>query len=983
MIRRFTLVCLVLALALTGSVFAQGSQTANITGTVTGPDGTPLPGVTVTASSPVMIGERSAVSAENGEYVIRGLTPGNYTVRFNLEGMQVVTRQVVAPLGGTARADAAMRLTGTAETITVTADAPTALETVTVGTNITDETVQALPVIRTPVGIAALSGAVVDGGAGLGARTAVAGQISISGAMANDNAMLINGVNVQDPIFGTTNNLFIEEAILETQVLTSGISAEYGHFTGGVLNAITKSGGNDFSGSLRGDFTKPEWRDETPYDRGYRGVNALTGAPITPGTPIERTGAVGEVYTATLGGPIMRDRLWFFAAVRDQENTAPLSSPFSGNVAQIEENRRIEGKLTGNITSNHSLQASYIENPVTRTAEAQVGPLTFDAFAQNTTRVNDGTTVSYNGVLTNNLFAEARWSQKTFGFRNIGGSGTQRNESPIRNVTPSSFPGTVAGTFNSPYFDATDPENRDNETMFGALSYFLTTGLGSHDFKGGVERETVTRTGGNSQSASNYVFYTGYQVASGAPVLENGRLVPVFTPTNSKIGWWVATRGAQLDITTDSFFINDRWDVNPRLSLSLGVRHEMVTSEATGGINAIDTSTTVPRLGASFDPLANGRFKFDVSYSHYAGRYNPSVLGRNSPVGNPALLYGYYNGPAGSGRNFAPGFDPANYVFYYASVPTGNQRIAEGLSSPINKEIALSAGMSLPRGGWTKLSFVQRDLTNVIEDFITIDQGCSQIVFQGINAGCFDNVVYDNTDTPIREYQALQLQANYSLFRNWSIEGNYTRQLKNHGNYEGEAGQSIVQSPLGNRPEIQSPRENPYGRLNLYQRDRARVWTTYALGLGRLGSLTTGLIWRYDSPQVFSYTVGNVARTTQQRAKNPGYKATPAQTVFFGERGAGTFGDPTSLFDLSLSYGIPVFRSIEPWIKFDVRNLLNDDSQVFGSTTITAVSAANGGTFDELGLPTRFAPASNFGAPTSSLSYVIPREYFIAAGIRF
>lgn len=988
MIRRFTMVCLIVTLALAGSVFAQGSQTANITGTVSGPDGTPLPGVTVTATSPVMIGERSAVSTESGEYVIRGLTPGTYTVRFNLEGMQVVEKQVVAPLGGTARVDGAMRLTGTAETITVTADAPTALETVTVGTNVTDETVQGLPVIRTPVGIASLSGAVVDGGAGLGARTAVAGQLSISGAMANDNAMLVNGVNVQDPIFGTVNNLFIEEAILETQVLTSGISAEYGHFTGGVLNAITKSGGNDFSGSLRGDFTKPEWRDETPYDEGFRGINAITGAPIATGTPIQRTGPVSEVYTATLGGPIMRDRLWFFAAVRDEENTNPASTPFSGNIARVVSNRRIEGKLTGNITSNHSLQASYIENPVEATHEVQVTPLTLDAIGLNSVRENEGTTFSYNGVLTNNLFAEARYSEKTFGFRGLGGTGQALNESPIRNVNLSFFPGTSGGTFNSPYFDATDPEDRNNETIFGALSYFLTTGLGSHDIKGGVERETITRTGGNSQTSTDYVYYTGYALNSpGNPVLDNGRLVPVFVPGRSFIGWWVATRGAVLDITTDTFFINDRWDVNPRLSLSLGLRHEMVKSEATGGVNAVDTTTTVPRLGASFDPLANGKFKFDVTYAHYAGRYNPSVLGRNSPVGNPALLYGYYNGPAGQGRNFAAGFDPANYVFYYASVPTGNQFVEDGLSSPVNKEFSIAAGMALPRGGWSKLSFVQRDLSNVIEDFITIDQGCSEIVFEGVEAGCFDNVFLRNSDTPIREYQAVQLQANYGLMRNWTIEGNYTRQLKNHGNYEGEAGQSIVQSPLGNRPEIQSPRENPYGRLNLYQRDRARVWTTYDLGLGRAGNLTAGLIWRYDSPQVFSYATTTL-RTAAQLNKNPGYKGVAPlgqanQTLFYGERGAGTFGEATSLFDISLSYGLPVFRSIEPWIKFDIRNALNDDTQTFGTTTVTAVTAANGGTLDELGLPTTFTPAATFGAPRSSNDYVIPREYFISAGIRF
>jgi hypothetical protein len=976
MIRRTFMVCLALTIAIAGGVFAQGVQTANITGTVSGPDGTPLPGVTITATSPVMIGERQAVSGANGDYVLRGLTPGSYAVKFSLDGMQTYETQVAAGLGATARADASLKLTGAAETITVTADAPSALETTTVGTNITEDTVKTLPVIRTPVGIASLSGSVVEG------RTAVAGQLAISGGMAYDNAMLVNGVNVQDPIFGTTNNLFIEDAILETQVLTSGISAEYGHFTGGVLNAITKSGGNDFSGSIRGDFTKPEWRDETLFEQGYRGVDPNTGLDRARGTPVLRTGAVSEIYSATLGGPILRDRLWFFGAVRDEESTTPRNTPISGNINQLTDNRRIEGKLTGNVTANHSFQASYIENPDKRSHEIQVAPLTLDAIGLNSLRENEGTTFNYTGVLTNNLFAEARYSEKTFGFRGLGGTSTNIVDSPFRSSS-ARFPGNIVGTFNAPYFDATDPEDRNNKQIFGALSYFLTTGLGSHDLKGGVERFTVTRTGGNSQTSTNYVFYSGYQVNGTTPVVDNaGKLVPVFTPKATRIGWWVATRGAVLDITTDSFFLNDRWDVNPRLSVSLGVRHERVNSEASGGITAVDTSTTVPRLGASFDPLANGKYKFDVTYAHYAGRYNPAILGRNSPVGNPALLYGYYNGPAGVGRNFAPGFNVNNYVFYYASVPTGNQFAGEGLSSPINKEITFSAGMALPRGGWFKATFVDRDLTNVIEDFITFDQGCSKIVFEGVNAGCFDNVVLKNSDIPIREYQAIQLQANYGILRNWSIEGNYTRQLKNDGNYEGEAGQSIVQSPLGNRPEVQSPRENPTGHLANFERDRVRLWTTYDLGLGRAGNLTAGLIYRYDSPITFSYTI-STARTAAQLAKNPGYSSVGStQTIFFGERGAGEW-EAQSLFDLALSYSIPVFRSVEPWIKFDVRNLLNEDAQIGGNS---AVRAKPGSLLDNLGLPTEFTTqytGSIYGTPASATSYTTPREYFVSAGIRF
>ena len=967
-LRRSLVVLLALAF-ISASAFAQGVQTATLTGTVMGPDGAPMPGVTVTAMSPNQIGERQTETGANGEYIIRGLAPGDYTVRFSLAGMQSTTSRIMLPLGGTTRVDSTMRIAAATETITVTGSTPSALETITVATNITKETVDQLPVVRTPVGIGSLSVAVT-------ARTPVAGQLSISGGMAYDNAFLINGVNVQDPIFGQTNNLFIEDSILETQVLTSGISAEYGHFTGGVLNAITKSGGNEFTGSLRGNLTKPEWRDETPFEKSR-----------TP--PTKREGDLGKVYEATLGGPIMKDRLWFFVAGRDEESTLPAQLTGSGiNLARVASNRRLEGKLTASILTNHTIQGSYIDNPAKATHEIQVSPIEVAAVGLNSVRENEGFVVNYNGLLANNLFAEARYSEKKFRFVGLGGTGQTIQESPFRSLAGRHASlRNAAGTYNAPYFDATDPEDRNNDQLYGALSYFLSTSrLGSHDIKGGLERFTVTRTGGNSQTSTDYVFYSSYVPAGttgNVPALDSkGRMIPRFIPgrvtTGTYIGWWVATRGSVLDITTDSIYLNDRWDISPNFTLNLGLRHEIVNAEATGNITPIDTTTTVPRLGFSYDPLANGRFKFDVTYAEYAGRYNPAIAGDNTPVGNPALLYGYYNGPEGQGVDFAPGFDLNNYVFYYASVPTGNVFVEEGLSSPVNKEMTFSAGMSLPRGGWLKASYVDRKLKNVIEDFITFDQGCTNIVFEGVKAGCQSNIYNRNSDVPKREYKAVQLQARYGLMRNWMIEGNYTRQLRNHGNYEGEGGQGIGSSAIGNRPEIQSPREFPVGRLSQFQEDKVRLWTTYSLGLGRAGDLGLGLIYRYDSPQTFSYTTTQ-ARTAIQRGRNPGYSSTPSATVFYGDRGIGEF-DRSSEFDLSLTYGIPIIGRLEPWVKFDARNVLNNDSLL---THNTGISADPTSPLDENGLRTGFIRGAAFGRATGAGSYTTPREYLVTAGIRF
>ena len=108
---------------------------------------------------------------------------------------------------------------------------------------------------------------------------------------------------MNDNIFGSTNNLYIEDGVEETQIFTSGISAEYGRFSGGVVNVVTKHGGNKLSGSFRDNLSNPSWSDETPFET------------------TERRDDLQQTFEATLGGPILKDRLWFFGAFRDQSTS--------------------------------------------------------------------------------------------------------------------------------------------------------------------------------------------------------------------------------------------------------------------------------------------------------------------------------------------------------------------------------------------------------------------------------------------------------------------------------------------------------------------------------------------------------------------------------------------------------------------------------------------------------------------------------------
>jgi hypothetical protein len=143
------------------------------------------------------------------------------------------------------------------------------------------------------------------------------------------------------------------------------------------------------------------------------------------------------------------------------------------------------------------------------------------------------------------------------------------------------------------------------------------------------------------------------------------------------------------------------------------------------------------------------------------------------------------------GRDFAPGFDPANYTRVLAgSFPTANVFIEDGVSSPVAREFTLSAGRQLWNRGAAKLTYTSRNYSNMIEDFTDdpSNAGRTNVVFNGTNFGTFDNIVFRNSDIPERDYQALLFQANYRLMSRLSLEGHWTLQLRNHGNFEDQGG---------------------------------------------------------------------------------------------------------------------------------------------------------------------------------------------------
>jgi len=336
--KRVVLLLAVLGLfAPSSSARAQGIQTGTITGTVQSADGLSLPGVTVTVSSPVLQGQRSATTDVNGVYLIHGLPAGTYAVSFDMPSFKAAKKEnVEVNVGSTVDVPQTMALAGVAETVNVTGDSPKpmALTVPTISQVYTKAEVDALPVGRVPNQIADLS-------PGLTSNTSNAGQLAISGATSFDNVFMMNGVDINDNLFGTANNLFIEDAIQQTNILTCGISAEYGRFSGGVVNVITKSGGNTFSGSFRENLNNTAWIEETPRQKQANIVNPNLLSKSSEGT---------------FGGPIMRDRLWFFSAGRYEPSDTNLTFILSDQAAiRHDVNKRGEIKFTGTPAMGHTI----------------------------------------------------------------------------------------------------------------------------------------------------------------------------------------------------------------------------------------------------------------------------------------------------------------------------------------------------------------------------------------------------------------------------------------------------------------------------------------------------------------------------------------------------------------------------------------------------------------------------------------------------
>ncbi|MBP1606017.1 MAG: hypothetical protein H6Q08_1391 [Acidobacteria bacterium] len=998
-LRASFLACVLLCIGV-GAALAQTTPTGTVTGKVTDPDGLVLPGVTVTVSSPALQGTRSAVTSENGDYIIPFLPAGEYTVVFELSGFQTLEQTVRLQVAETVPLSVQLTVAGVAETVTVTAMSQLSDFTTspTAAASYKSATIDTLPVSRTISGAVLLAPGTSD--------TGPSGNVTFSGAFSYEGLFLINGVVANETLRNQVSAVYIEDAIQETKVMTAAITAEYGRFVGGVANTITKSGGNDYSGSFRVTFDSDSWRSLTPYEEGL---------PEDP-----RLDTVVPTYEGTLGGRIIRDKLWFFGAARFRTDETS-EQTFYTNITYPNkvEDRRYEINGTWAMTSAHTLKGAFTKR--TRDEFNNVFGDVMDAasFYDNQSP-EDLFAFNYTGVMASNFFLEGQYSRRRNFFI---GSGARYTD--IERGTMILDRSRDSVRWNSPTFCAVcglsqeaidagelNEEKRANQNVIVKASYFLsTTNAGSHNFVAGFDAFEDSRKNDNYQSGSGFRLNASNTIFRGTG--SDVTLYPVVLPGSSDrdtaasyILWTPlleSSKGSKL--RTYSVFFNDSWRFSDHWSFNLGVRWDKTDEKDQAGNAVSDDQAWSPRLSASYDLQGNGHWTVNAGFARYVVPITSGIADLGSGAGRTASFQYVYRGPAINADLNTPNpvsaADALRTVFdwFYAnggtsrtlrsnpSYPGVNRKIGDTLTTPSAWEYSLGlAGLIGSRGSY-RVDFVYKDFNDFYTDSVTPG------VFATDPAGRnFDLNLVVNTNELERKYKALQGQIQYRFTADLTLGGNYTLS-RTWGNFNGEnASSGPVQDDLLAYVEYKEMSWNtPTGDLSTDQRHKFRFWGNYDWGFGPAGRLNIGLLQRVSSGSPYSAAP---SIDTRPYVTNPGY-LTPDSTTTYYFGGRGRFmTDTIYSTDLSLNYYFPLGfgKKTELFARLVAINLFNNSGQD-GTSNQTVYTASNQNpsrtmqTFNPFttepveGVHYELSP--DFGKALSADDYQRPREYYFGFGFRF
>ena len=559
---------------------AAQSLTGTVAGTVTDEQGGALPGVSVTLTGKT--GNKSATTGADGTYRFVGLDPGTYSVQTSLTGFSGRRQEnLVVTVGKEAVADFSLKVGGMSETLEVVGETPV-VDTTSSATNnnLSQDLLFNMPIRQgnTATNLLNFAPGINDGAA-------------YGGDEDSGNGLLIDGVDTRDPSGGTAWTFYNYNIVEEVQFTGIGAPAEYGAFTGAVVNTITKSGGNQVAGLFDVIYTKSSFASKNvPAEFIVDNPNLAQSA---------KTDKLVD-FTAQLSGPIVQDKLFFFAsAQRYQKDEEPIGPRTRRNEASD----RFNGKLTWQPSPSDNVAAHLQFDNFNIIGRAGYSEFTDSDDITNREDAPEFVWVaSWRHLFGSKTFTEAKYTG-WWGFFDLNPETLYDND-PVTQPGRLDENGARYGSQGYAYF-----ADRGRHQANVSLSHYAEA-FGHHDLKFGVEVER-SRTRDRNTYLPNGVYYYDY---GGAPYLAYNYSYD-FQGRNRR----------------ESVFVQDSWKVNGRLTLNPGLRLDHVAGKHPDGDDVYTGTNIAPRFGFAFDVTGDSKTVIKGSYSqYYEGIFN-DIYKRSTP----------------------------------------------------------------------------------------------------------------------------------------------------------------------------------------------------------------------------------------------------------------------------------------------------------------------------------------------------------------
>jgi hypothetical protein len=857
--RRQLVWALLLVVASFGLASAQETTSGSIAGTVVDAQGAPVPGATVSITSNQ--GTKTFVTDSNGRFFAPYLTPGRYAVKVELSGFSPIEQKNIdVHLGQRLELPGlTLKVGGLQEVVEVVGAAPTIdTSSTTVGGVLDSDTLKRLPVGRNFTDTLYLVPGVSTSGVGNA-------NPSIGGNSGLENNYVVDGVNITNTgygavgsysiVFGSLGTGVTTDFIKETQVKTGGFEAEYGESTGGVVNVVTQSGTNSFHGSVFG-YLRPD-----QLENDWKQLNTVNGTVNVKGTQNADVGA-------TLGGPLVKDRLFFFGAFNPQFQrrtfVAPQGFPLA-SLGAVDRKRRIlsyAGKLTLQASSNHRIDISAFGDP----AHGDMGPQRGGALIRSTTSGfselkkygGHNQVLRYDGIMSRAWLIEASVARAINDIQEI--PSVNDHQVTDRTVTPNRTTGGI-GFY--------EQGNHGVNMQYQLKSTNIFTAGGNHQLRYGGLFEDIKYDNINQRTGPTFTLPNGVHTTTGGRVniLPDPVFGRIFRVDRANYENVRHTKQRYI-----SFFAQDTWQIGGKLTLRPGLRYEQQeligTPLVNGTVNTFKWKNNwAPRIGATYDIQGNGKSKIFASWGRFYAKIPNDLAARalsadagitradyfdaalTRPIPNGTLAGGQTNHFILAGQNTSD-IDPTAKSTYQDEILGG---------------IEFQAAHNLSVGA----RYIHRTMPRILEDigtaavllYDTIPDQLASVEYFITNPRLNYPATFNNVgafEDPVHKYDAVEVTANKTFADNWGLIASY-RWSKLKGNFEGffrnDNGQSDPAiSSLFDFPTNDPTYSSPAGRALGYRGDIRFLGCT--LGCGVLPNDRTHQLKVYGSRAFGMLNVG-------------------------------------------------------------------------------------------------------------------------------